>query len=1661
MQGVSRSPARSHAPKPAQRSPRGRTGRPVCLDCAAAQHCERVSGQTHGVAGANGSVVCQATSAGGAEEQALDGRHSGRHRGVRAHSHLHSADVLDDTQQALAARCALTFALQGLRAQTARLDGLLKALARMSESDSVSQVPLGVTMPRDDATSSIEDNQPGDRVELEKMKADARLSQACALTAIALMGFSTVENFRRFRVAVHSADQPSANGLLPDRDLVDRVNGWLEVSGEGGNPLPMDSDAAALLLGKSAAAEAEKEWRKYESGVKAWEQTIPGHEHASKVTAAIRPFMDLNAAVDNGGVRVGRIAYAFPGDPPPSAEVEPNKDSQNSWTNITVTDEHVNKLKEFVKKLQQKDVASISPSLIQQFGAFVRALFARTGGTLGERYCAALGAAFLYDPAGQKKLSEKEYEVLAYQLVPRPLGSSVWRNWTESASTQPARQAEAISNRPYDTLQGRGTVRYVLWALDLADLSDSIDKAFEDEQLKIARHILLTMLGQVRLEYDERAVERCIRTIVEIAIRSCVDVPQNTQNLRVVHDKVHSIVGDQSGEGTDAVQIYINEVRNLKNGQPGPKASKSLVEVLKNENASYALGVTIIKRVVDAAKLPQGLRDNACDSIDKEGINCDEKRRYIEYAKVVEETAQRKDNLGEPRTFVDDLVKLLRKRVTKVAGPKKDEIMKKFEELSGKVKEQPADVKKIYEYITKVLALIDDAHPVRVVITIRTNFTSQKDSRTALDTAAAFIENADKTGPEQTPAAAAEGVVSTGPEPNPAGSNEDAPLVPGVLDFAHIHIPRSIDMSGNIVGNSATAGLPTDPGDNKRKFGPFYKVVLNGTQIPEAIRGVMDRTLKGTGLGPAPHFVYSAYGLSGAGKTRTLLSDPEKGSVLETVIAAIESSPSVQSVSVAMTDVYSEEFDQQAPAAPAARQPRNVTQRAATSHSPVRQRRGGAAGELPGNAPGNLCSGEVTGKYAVPRNRAHLIQYKQQAFNLDAPGLDTSCYNKMATYSARSPLFVKFSREDVKLIPTKVDRITQSKKEYNFAEEGQAPIVHIRPTPNNDESSRAHTALTLKLHGAEDKEIARVTLLDMAGAEDVDSIQNSYFRKDKVPMVKMQTHIKSDQTNQSKVYAYITEANTIDPMGALKEGLKVSGDTRLDVEDVGKFFFGPFGLGNAIIKDGNENSQNKQFLGQISKFEIKTDEKEIDTFRVKPWANLANLCQATRPIALEVLTCPPSAQALAESVLARDAVAEGIALMKTFRTKLPDSQFMNFLVDRSDPTFTEFLKAKTEGTGSLTQDKFLTAAMTALVNGGTFDLKLPGNIDTSGLSEELTGALCDLGKYKSIKYTMPQTTGGNKRKFILITNDTNRDGSHFPRTMRENKYPPNEYVYIWYKRLIKRFLMICAIDFILNSKSELKGNTIFKTEYLKKLADIKVMNVSNEEKLKRIPPIDVADCKAPMSFRFEAEIDKQFKTTIEKWTNSLKTFVENAQHYNEKVQQELRVYDRELSSFPNDDWVHPKDTAWFKYFLNASNQTEAGSYGHILLKRFREFQAARKISKDARQALQCPLRFQGNSIARSLEQVKAFVKSLSSSNGNAAAEDADWIKAILAKDNAKFAEGEKEALKFVQFVAVRADFPITASSGAEDDVQVNLRRKGMVDSIKFADELNPLSNNQQ
>ena len=224
-------------------------------------------------------------------------------------------------------------------------------------------------------------------------------------------------------------------------------------------------------------------------------------------------------------------------------------------------------------------------------------------------------------------------------------------------------------------------------------------------------------------------------------------------------------------------------------------------------------------------------------------------------------------------------------------------------------------------------------------------------------------------------------------------------------------------------------------------YGPFYTVTNttdNTYDVKEDVNRIFNKNKNDTKI---PHLIYSAYGFSGSGKSYTLIQTSNKNNVLTRVIKAIEdiAPPKMKEnlkLRYSIYDYYGENPD------------------------PL------GCMVLPGDT--NISNNyhgtqkinsftEITG--FVANQVIPLRQY---------PLIDIGIKN-----------FERERQKNYAKLGGAFDDLTRSK-------------YHIRYTPNNDQSSRSHLFVDIDILNG-DHEIGRISIIDMAGSEDVDTIQQSYF----------------------------------------------------------------------------------------------------------------------------------------------------------------------------------------------------------------------------------------------------------------------------------------------------------------------------------------------------------------------------------------------------------------------------------------------------------------------------------------------------------------------------------------------------------------------------------------
>ena len=223
-------------------------------------------------------------------------------------------------------------------------------------------------------------------------------------------------------------------------------------------------------------------------------------------------------------------------------------------------------------------------------------------------------------------------------------------------------------------------------------------------------------------------------------------------------------------------------------------------------------------------------------------------------------------------------------------------------------------------------------------------------------------------------------------------------------------------------------------------------------------------------VGAITHQVYTAYGLSGSGKTHALVSSAHGflKCVVGQLASLMQQNPSVK-ITFGVKDIYGEHVVGQTPS-------------------------GQLASDFDSEC---LAAWKIANPNAAPIDleRATLWSFSngetwQDTDFQQGEELDVSYMQMVTDVNA------------LELIPDRCVNLATHKKRTNLRKtEGGMHRYHVRTTPNNDESSRAHTVLRFVVADAVGRTLGRVSLIDMAGAEDVDAIQSAYYHKVQSKMV--------------------------------------------------------------------------------------------------------------------------------------------------------------------------------------------------------------------------------------------------------------------------------------------------------------------------------------------------------------------------------------------------------------------------------------------------------------------------------------------------------------------------------------------------------------------------------
>lgn len=1398
----------------------------------------------------------------------------------------------------------------------------------------------------------------GTRVTIDFMRVDERLARACALTCIALMGFTSVSSFEAYVSSDNARIGSGADG--PDK-RIRLVQSWLR---NETHPMHADDPTQDLLLGAGDEDGARRAWSEGRDGIRDWELQRDQRNEV-RVLSAIKPLLDVDVAVD--GLDVRRIALA---------SATPTENVPDS-----LTQGHVDAFKDVVERMKESGRLGIG-----HFGHFVRALVTGEPRTVTGRGLAMSCAHYLYGGMRVnganltgRELDDAQMFIAACERVPDPLGKAQWLAWRDGASND--LYASALER------MGVGKETSALTVLE-----------------RITKHV-----GNSPLAPGTEASRVYVSKIGENLRRACVDVSASCPDARTVHRESKAVlVLDNLPEDTqvDTKSEYVELLKGDLLEEASEWVLTNLGEGGTGETNRAALMSDVNK--VDVTRI-RNMRFS--DAIMEDAVriytqaeSCSEKFWRLERARTLNGyvDVEHPNPTHDLHKFCKEVLRprlrtmlanSLAARYNNVNVPSTDIEMKPLDTFGNSMKSKdppPTAFEGAYAYLLKGLEIIENVNPVRIAITFRTKKFGGNGDEQALQTARAMI--------------------------GPQAGGVDARWS---KQFVSLRFPKA---------------------------GPFYSVMMNGSGVAPAIRksiakvlsSIDDRsTLPG---GPPQHHIFSAYGLSGSGKTHTLLQDSD--SVLRTLVRDLkehmhpDGKLAQYRVEIAIMDAYGERRDDESANA-------------------------GTAGSSK-----SRCL-ELRNFQA----RNYNVTYKKQSLELPVVhpqrGLtEAVAFEKHVRLDHLEQEFFGVTDDDLVGLPDAIARISEAKKEFDFAAESDhVPITHIRATPNNKDSSRAHTAISLRLvHRDAGSEVARFTLIDMAGAEDVDAIEQAYFATDDVTTYKISGHAPTQRGDYSQ--------------GLEKELLET-------------IQYMP-GLSVVVNDDAIRGFRGKLKKNFADQTRLEEQRIENHVMRVKPWADLYDANDLLKERVGEILECPPSAPALASLRVCNATILSANQTLDGMREKLAgyNNNVVNVLSTMGNARAKPF---------SISQEysvKHLCANMRQAFQ------------ESSTLRSRAKGGIRNLEEFH--KETLENdpvmhTAAKVVRNFAVPSKDEQTIPAYVIANNKEVLI--NEKSNVWRDQDLKntssRFFLhvliqaaVLVVDYAwevvfessdkkdpetgmypgINPQPTIRGNVdAYESEKkfpsaheffralrgtqkhgpntpLKNLlvedSLVKLMNASDTRGARNFGPNYTAN--APLKVGYPRLSIDSFNTAIDKLAKALSDSAESVINANKKVideqvrpeiEKRREQFERELRQYPS---TFPKPS----WFGDLKQQPLDENDLDAMLRLQKHVDDAHQLSDNQMKIIHCPLRYQGVFIEESIANIHEFTQFLNKPpTRQTPYVPVPWLKAMVG-------EPTKET-QFVQIVAVRTDFPQNPSNASED-ANVSARRDGAQQSIQFAQRLNPL-----
>jgi len=282
---------------------------------------------------------------------------------------------------------------------------------------------------------------------------------------------------------------------------------------------------------------------------------------------------------------------------------------------------------------------------------------------------------------------------------------------------------------------------------------------------------------------------------------------------------------------------------------------------------------------------------------------------------------------------------------------------------------------------------------------------------------------------------------------------------------------------------------------NGINYGPFFRVINGGTglnvneDLNRLLEHYTEKSKSATGDFKPKHYIYSAFGYSGSGKSFSLLTNAKRDSIFNRIIAQVTANPRYE-VKFFAYDYYGE-----------------ISDNGCTDESPEPQ-----ICDLIKSDPlyeditlfsfslnaaepsGIKCGHEIINLRSETRIKAEERMRGKRSnpdYLIPLKTLHTYFSSKEAAPLSFVDISGKFS-----------ETLDAYRSKINFAEnpETDSQKYHIRRTPNNSVSSRAHLFIDTYIYdtaapktAGEYPLVGKVTVMDMAGSEKVNTIQSDYF----------------------------------------------------------------------------------------------------------------------------------------------------------------------------------------------------------------------------------------------------------------------------------------------------------------------------------------------------------------------------------------------------------------------------------------------------------------------------------------------------------------------------------------------------------------------------------------